>query len=103
MIREHEVIKKLVAMLKESKTNTKVLKVVILCIDKLLKTDPWFVNDEGPRLTFETEGGVDILEDLQTSPNTEIFSLCQRVLKEHYPEGEEHQMSQQIEDGEMRF
>lgn len=91
LIKKHKLIKLVTHMLQESTSQVKVIKILLICINKLLKTSIYFVDNcpDEPRYAFQCEGGVDIIEDLQKTPNTEIFSLTQKLLKEHYPNSEE--------------
>ena len=101
MIRKHNIIYYYTNLLKESKTHPKTCKIVLLSLGKLLDTYSFFPENstEEPRLAFETNGGIEICEDLQLVPNVEIFSLSQNLLKKYFPDGEEQQLSK-IEDME---
>lgn len=57
-------------------------------------------SDENPRVVFEQEGGVDIWEFLQQTPNVEIFGLAQKLLKDHYPDGEDYIVEQEMNTDE---
>jgi len=78
-------------MLRESTNQVKLIKILIVSINQLLNTSTHFLENshDEPRYAFQWEGGVDIVEDLQKTPNTEIFAITQKLLKEHYPDGEE--------------
>lgn len=57
-------------------------------------------SNDNPRVIFEQEGGVDIWEFLQQTPNVEIFSIAQKLLKTYYPEGEDYIVEQEMNTDE---
>ena len=89
-------------MLKDFKEVVKITKILLLAIGKLLATDQYFPKSCGmsPLYIFESEGGIDLLEDFQKSPNVDIFSTSQTILKKFYPGGEEVNNDM---DTEIRF
>lgn len=91
LIKEKEVIRLFVEMIKESQKDTRIVEIVLVSIEKLLSTAQHFQgNDQAhPLFSFQEEGGCELLEQLQTTPNVNIFALSQRILKTHYPGGDE--------------
>lgn len=105
LIRDYNITSRLVYMLKEATTTPKILKICLISTMKILDLSQYFENqkEHDPRETFEVEGGVDVCEHLQTSPNTEIFTLAQRLLKTHYPHGEEEVLGKVEDDAKIMF
>ena len=77
--------------------NTRMTKILLIIIDKILKTkDKFGENDEKhPIYQFEINGGIEALGRFADMQNVEIFNLSQNILKYHFPEGEE--VTQDIE------
>lgn len=90
LAKKYDLASRLADMLKVSKDSPKISKIVLISIDRILAVSDYILDeDKNPRFCFELSGGLDIWEQLQLTPNVEIFSLSQKLLKDHYPDGEE--------------
>lgn len=87
-------------ILKQSKNNAKMLKLVLLSLDKMLSTSSKFSsNDEdNPIYCFEMQEGVETLEDFLNLPNVQIFTLSQQILRKYFPNGEDVENVVEIEE-----
>lgn len=106
IIKKYDLCSIIAKMIRESKDNTRINKITLICADKLLSTHEFFPkdSDDNPRVAFEIAGGVDICETLQQAPNVEIYSLCQKLLKQYYPDGEDIVVEQEMsEDEKLQF
>ena len=92
LIREKDLVRLLVAMIREAQKETRIVEIVLVATEKLLVTAMQFEDNDNqhPLYKFQEEGGCDLLEDLQQTPNVSIFALSQRILKHHFPGGEEN-------------
>jgi hypothetical protein len=69
-------------MLRQVKNIPNVWKVVLFSIEKVLQTESYFHESwtQHPMYAFESAGGIDCLHELQTGPNTEIYSISNKIL-----------------------
>jgi len=94
VIKNHGFISFMFNLLKEAKSFGKLPETILLSISNLLSTHTFFLenDDKHPLFEFQSIGGIEHLEDLQTLPNVNIFSLSNKILKTFYPNGEEEEM-----------
>lgn len=80
-----------VDILNQTKNNVRMLKIALICLQKLLQAKYKFADNDqfNPVYCFEMKGGVEILESLTLLPNVEVFNLANSILKEQFPNGEE--------------
>lgn len=85
LIKDKNLTARVAMMLKECKQNPKITKIVLICVEKVLDCSKFFPNkaNDNPRITFELEGGIETLEELQSSPNIEVFSIAQKIVINH--------------------
>ena len=83
--KKYTISKYIAMMLTTAQDNTKMQKIIIITLNKILDIDEYIIGESGPKATFQEFGGVDTLENLQTKPNLDIFSLSKDTLQRHYP------------------
>ena len=91
-----EIISKIIRLMKEWINNVKLVKLLLISVGKLLEISKYYpeTSTTNPKYVFEIEGGIDLLESFQGSPNVAVFATSQNLLKRFYPGGEETDMMQ---------
>lgn len=82
LTREYDLGKKLANMLKQVTNVPKLWKIVLFSIEKIMQIEEFFqeTSEFHPIYSFDLAGGIDCLHDLELGPNTEIFSVSQKIL-----------------------
>mmetsp|Transcript_12859 Transcript_12859/g.12849 ORF Transcript_12859/g.12849 Transcript_12859/m.12849 type:complete len:102 (+) Transcript_12859:836-1141(+) len=86
LVSKYSILTLLNIILKESQTQGKLMEAILTAISRILDTAKHFQQDDPfhPLFNFQSEGGTDILEELQHSPNVQIFTLASNIIKTHY-------------------